>query len=371
MAATVVTVPETAVVIEEKPSYSSPLSFLTDNAIAATISDTYSGLSARRKLMGLENPGTVDNIAREVQKDVLLSNFMFSGLRCDLQKVFSINPLFRLQHGFAMGSQALPPWQLMALYGTSDIFMQAAYSSDKSLTAWGNLRWSPRFVTKTQTSIDPRQTQAMVQIENEYTGDDFSASVKGLSPSIMEGGLTGIFIGSYLQSVTPRLSLGLEGVWQRPAMNNKPETALSYCARYRGTDWIASAQWLSQGSFGASYWRRLTDKVEAGVDCQLQFAPGFGAGMFGGVRKEGTTTVGVKYNFSNSVYRAQVDSAGKFGVVLERRVAPPVTLTFAAEIDQWKNTHKLGLAVSLEGAPEELQEIAERPENQSALPPPI
>jgi mitochondrial import receptor subunit TOM40 len=231
----------------------------------------------------------------------------------------------------------------------------------------------------------------MVQIENEYTGEDFSASVKALSPSIMEGGLTGIVIGSYLQSITPRLSLGLEGVWQRPALNNKPETALSYCGRYRGTDWIASAQWLSQGSLGASYWRRLTDKVEAGVDCQLQFAPGFGAGMFGGARKEGTTTVGVKYNFSNSVYRAQVDSGGKFGVVLERRVAPPVTLTFAAEIDQWKvcttplskmiasrllltqlqNTHKLGLAVSLEGAPEELQEIAERPENQSALPPPI
>ncbi|KIW27024.1 uncharacterized protein PV07_06805 [Cladophialophora immunda] len=358
-----------AAVVEEKSSSTSALSFLTDNAIAATIADSYSNLSARRKLLGLENPGTVDNIAREVQKDVLLSNFMFSGLRCDLQKVFSINPLFRLQHGFAMGSQALPPWQLMALYGTSDIFMQAAYSSDRSLTAWGNLRWSPRFVTKTQTSIDPRQTQAMVQIENEYTGNDFSASIKALSPSIMEGGLTGIFIGSYLQSITPKLSLGLEGVWQRPALNSKPETALSYCARYKSTDWIASAQWLSQGSLGATYWRRLTDKVEAGVDCQLQFAPG--AAMFGGPRREGTTTVGLKYSFTNSVYRAQVDSAGKFGVVLERRVAPPVTLTFAAEIDQWKNTHKLGVAVSLEGAPEELQEIAERAENQNALPPPI
>jgi hypothetical protein len=29
----------------------------------------------------------VDNIAREVQKEVLLSNFMFSGLRADLTKV--------------------------------------------------------------------------------------------------------------------------------------------------------------------------------------------------------------------------------------------------------------------------------------------
>lgn len=71
--------------------------------------------------MGLENPGTVDNIAREVQKDVLLSNYMFSGLRCDLQKVFSMSPLFRLQHGFAMGSQALSPWSLMALYGNPSV----------------------------------------------------------------------------------------------------------------------------------------------------------------------------------------------------------------------------------------------------------
>lgn len=106
--------------VEEK-SASSPLAFLTDNVLAAALTDTYSNLSQRRKLLGLENPGTVDNIAREVQKDVLLTNFMFSGLRCDLQKIFSLNPLFRLQHGFAMGSQALPPWQLMALYGNSNV----------------------------------------------------------------------------------------------------------------------------------------------------------------------------------------------------------------------------------------------------------
>ena len=98
----------------------SPLAFLTDNVIAATLTDAYSNLSERRRLMGLENPGTVDNIAREVQRDVLLSSQMFSGLRCDLQKSFSMSPLFRVQHGFAMGSQ-LSPWQLMALYGNPNV----------------------------------------------------------------------------------------------------------------------------------------------------------------------------------------------------------------------------------------------------------
>jgi mitochondrial import receptor subunit TOM40 len=104
----------------------SPLAFLTDNAIVATLTDTYANLAERRKALGLSNPGTVDGIAREVQRDVLLSNFMFQGLRCDLQKVFSVAPLFRIQHGFAMGSQTLPPWQLMALYGTPKV-RTAAY----------------------------------------------------------------------------------------------------------------------------------------------------------------------------------------------------------------------------------------------------
>ena len=98
---------------------------------------------------------------------------------------------------------------------------------------------------------------------------------------------------------------------------------MSYCGRYKGDDWIASAQYLAAGSLGASYWRRLTDKVEAGVDCQLQFQPGAGGGMFASPRKEGTTTIGVKYNFLQSVYRAQVDSAGKVGVVLEATSGTP------------------------------------------------
>lgn len=106
-------------VVEEKSS--SPLAFLTDNAIAATLSDAYSNLSERRKLLGLENPGTVDNINREVTKEVLLTNYMFSGLRCDLHKMFSVSPLFRMQHGFAIGSPSLSPWQMFALYGNSKV----------------------------------------------------------------------------------------------------------------------------------------------------------------------------------------------------------------------------------------------------------
>jgi mitochondrial import receptor subunit TOM40 len=121
--ATIPATPAPMPILEEKapPASSSALSFLTDNAITSVINETFASLALKREAMGLTNPGTVESIDREVKREVLLSNYMFSGLRCDLQKIFSVNPLFRLQHGFAMGSQALPPWQMMAIYGTNRV----------------------------------------------------------------------------------------------------------------------------------------------------------------------------------------------------------------------------------------------------------
>jgi mitochondrial import receptor subunit TOM40 len=97
------------------------LSFLTDNVITATLADSYAAFSERRKALNLMNPGTVDNIAREIQKDVLCTNYLFQGLRAEFQKVFSLAPLFRIQHGFQMGPNITSPYNLMALYGTSNV----------------------------------------------------------------------------------------------------------------------------------------------------------------------------------------------------------------------------------------------------------
>ena len=218
--------------------------------------------------------------------------------------------------------------------------MQGNIDNDGHLMTRFNYRWSPSLVTKTNIQI--QSGQAMAQFDNEYTGQDFTAAIKTMNPSIIDGGLTGIFIGSYLQSITPSLALGLEAIWQRPGLTEGPQTAISYCAKYKGSDWIASAQLQAQGTVSASYWRRLTDKVEAGVDLNLAFAGLSGASMMGGgARKEGVTTVGAKYDFRMSTFRAQVDSTGKLSCLLEKRVAPPVQLTFAADMDHFKVSHRL------------------------------
>lgn len=211
--------------------------------------------------------------------------------------------------------------------------MQANVDNEGQLSTRFNYRWSQKLITKTQIQIAPGN-QAMAQFDNEYVGDDFTASIKTMNPSALDGGLTGIYIGSYMQSVTPSLALGLEAIWQRQAMSEGPQTALSYAAKYRGSDWLATAQLQAQGAIAATFWRRLSDRVEVGAELNLAMTGG--DRMMGPPRKEGVATVGAKYEFRMSTFRAQVDSTGKLSCLMEKRVAPPVQLTFAAEIDHAK-----------------------------------
>lgn len=214
--------------------------------------------------------------------------------------------------------------------------MQGNYGSDGALAAVANYRWNTALVTKTNAQIMNGGTQGLIQIDNDYTGRDFSASLKAFNPSCLEGGLTGIFVGSYLQSITPSLALGFEAIWQRQGITTRPETALSYSAKYKGQDWIGTAQLQAQGTFNATYWRKLSERVEAGIDMNLQLQPSPATLMMGGPARDGTTAIGAKYDFRASSFRAQVDSAGKVSCLLEKRIAMPISLSFAGEIDQAK-----------------------------------
>ncbi|KXL43035.1 MAG: hypothetical protein FE78DRAFT_122595, partial [Acidomyces sp. 'richmondensis'] len=231
------------------------------NVLFDTVSGLYHSFQDRRKALGLTNPGTVDNIAAETQRQVFLTNQTFSGLRAELNKSFSIYPLFQISHAFSAGSQMLSPYTFLALYGTNNILCQAQLDSDSSFSGRFNTRLGSRLTLKNSIQIQPASGMspggAQVSLEQDYAGEDFTASLKSINPSILEGGLTGMFIGSYLQSVTPRLALGLEGVLQRPGGGMGPEAAISYAARYKGDDWIASAQLLTQGGLQGSYWRKL------------------------------------------------------------------------------------------------------------------
>jgi mitochondrial import receptor subunit TOM40 len=95
-------------------------SLLLSNPIAAVLGDALNSFHERRAKLGLSNPGTIENLAKEVQRDVFVNNYMFTGIRADLTKIFSMAPLFQVSHQFAMGER-LNPYTFAAMYGTGKV----------------------------------------------------------------------------------------------------------------------------------------------------------------------------------------------------------------------------------------------------------
>jgi mitochondrial import receptor subunit TOM40 len=114
------TIETTSGPVVSDPANSVP-DFLKTSPIFSQVASAYIGFSERREALGLSNPGTIDNIAKEVQRDVFTNNLTFTGLRADLTKAFSVSPLFQVSHALSMGSQMLPPYAFAALYGSPKV----------------------------------------------------------------------------------------------------------------------------------------------------------------------------------------------------------------------------------------------------------
>jgi mitochondrial import receptor subunit TOM40 len=323
------------------------------NPLLSYINDVYSSVASRRAALNLTNPGTIENLNKEVSKDVFLNNYFFTGLRADLTKSFSMNPAFQVSHSFSMGSGAMPPYGFAAFYATDNVFMQGNIDNDFSLSGRFHYGWDKFNTSKANLQLANGQP-SMVQLEHDFQGSDFSLNLKSLNPSFLEGGFTGVAVGSYLQSITSKLALGLEAVYSSQSTAYPPDAAISYVGRYVSNDWIASAQVQAQGAVLASFWRKVTDKVEAGVETQVSMSGQQQAVMMGAAPTiEATTTIGAKYEFRQSVFRGQIDSTGKVSCLLERRVLPVVSVIFAGEIDHSKKASRLGLGLQFEAGGEE------------------
>jgi|SRR5882762_3155577 mitochondrial import receptor subunit TOM40 len=166
----------------------------------------------------------------------------------------------------------------------------------------------------------------MFQIEHDYQGTDYSLNAKAIN--IWPADLTGVYIGSYLQSFTKNIALGIEGFYQRPTPD-MAELSTSYLAKYTSDndDWIATAQLQPSGILQATYWQKLSEKVEVAADLQVIAAP---------TRRDAIATLGAKYDLRMSTFRAQVDSAGKVSALLEQRFAPTLAFLLSGEIDHFK-----------------------------------
>jgi len=165
----------------------------------------------------------------------------------------------------------------------------------------------------------------MIHLEHDYQGIDYSVNVKSMNPDPTD--LSGVFVGSYLQSLTKNLALGFETVSQR-SMPGMSEMTTSYVLKYTGTnrDWIATAQ-LHGAAIQATYWQKFGEKVDMAADLQMIVMPG---------RRDAFATVGAKWDLRMATFRAQFDTTGKVAAILEHRYAPALSFLVSGEIDHFK-----------------------------------
>ena len=177
----------------------------------------------------------------------------------------------------------------------------------------------------------------MIQIDHDYLGQDYSVNVKTLNPS--PSNFTGVFMASYLQSITKNLAVGFETLYQRPALQG-PEISTVLHAKLTATDksWIATAQVQHAGILQATYWQKLSEKVEVAVDLQVLSTP---------TRRDAIATLGAKYDFRLANFRAQLDSTGKVSAISEHRFHPAFAFLISGEIDHFKVIHSCMVCVNI------------------------
>ena len=101
--------------------------------------NVYNKFSQWRASLGLSNPGTVENLQKEVKSafssspwppcslthlalDTHLTNFFFDGARADITKGLSMNPAFQTTHSFTLGSQtASPSYNFGSVFATQNV----------------------------------------------------------------------------------------------------------------------------------------------------------------------------------------------------------------------------------------------------------
>lgn len=224
------------------------------------------------------------------------------------------------------------------------LMMMGGFDHDGNVNARLNQGWTANSISKLQAQVcsvcllrpatgshvsmqfSSQAGHNMLQMEHDYNGTDYNLNVKAMN--LWPTDLTGVYIGSYLQSVTKNLALGVEGLYQRPTPDMS-ELSTSYIAKYTADkkDWIATALVQPSGIVTTSYWHKLSDKVEVAADLQLIAAP---------TRRDALATLGVKYELRMAGFRAQVDSTGKVAAVLEQRFAPTLAFLLSGEIDHFK-----------------------------------
>ncbi|OMJ24763.1 Mitochondrial import receptor subunit TOM40 [Smittium culicis] len=294
-------------------------------------------INEHRDRIALPKPGQFDQLNKEIRSTLLTDHF-FDGARADLTKVLSQN--FQVMHTFQLGLPGSPSsFNFASVYANERTLLHGTMDTEGNLQSRLHYALTKNLAAKAQAQVMKNDSRSMLQTELEYDGSDYIANAKIINPNVVDG--TGIYLLNYLQSITKKFALGAEFMVQKP-MPNVSETVTSLAARYVPDDtscWVLQTQGSSV--LTTSYWRKISPKCDAAAELQLVNIPSQG-------RRDGTVSIGAKYDFNSATYRAMIDNSFKVSMLLEEKIAPGFSFLISGEMDHLKGENKFGFGLQLE-----------------------
>lgn len=313
--------------------------------ITRPVSNILNSLAESRAKLDLPNPGSTEHLTQHV-KSVLAPNFVTDGGRADLTKVVSVNPVFQVTHGLASGQAEAPPsYNFGAVFGSDDLFLQSGYDGSGGVMMRANRRLFPGHILKAQGQFSSSEGRSIFQLEHDFQGRDNSINLKAVNPDPATA--SGIYQGSFLQSITRNFAAGVEGTYMRSPVN-LPDVSMGGMLKWTSDakDVIATLHVPQPGLFNATYFQKLAERVDVAVDLNIIAAGG---------RREAQAVAGAKWDFRGSTLRAALDSTGKLSVNHETRMGSSLAFTVSSEMDYPKGgAAKFGIGINMESAPEGL-----------------
>ncbi|KAI4313669.1 hypothetical protein L6164_026628 [Bauhinia variegata] len=282
--------------------------------------------------LNLPTPISYEEIHREAFMS--LKPELFEGLRFDFTK--GLNQRFSLSHSLLMGPTEIPSQSGETIKIPTSSYEFGANFIDPKLMLFGRTTTDGRITARVRADVtenlnlkvnaqlanDPHMSHGVFSFD--YKGSDYRAQ--------FQFGNGALFGASYIQSVTPHLSLGGEVFWHGQAR----KSGSGYAARYNTDKMVATAQVASTGIVMLTYVQKVSEKVSLGSEL-----------MYNQASREVTSCFGYDYILRQCRLRGKIDSNGCASAFLEERLNMGLNFLLSAEIDHKKRDYKFGFGLTV------------------------
>lgn len=269
-------------------------------------------------------------------KGIMAKLYHCDGARVSVSKPVSNN--FQVTHTIQMGG--VNSYRFGTTYVGEPKFGTPETASPilvSDLDAEGNLMAQIHYnltpALKAKLEFQAQGKNDMTTLEMDYRGKDYTVNTKMINPDIVNE--TGVWTGSYFQSITKRLALGAELAYQYHT-GGIEEAAISMGGRYKTDVATFVGSIAPSGHCQFSYGHKVNEKITLGAEFE---------GNLG--TRDALASVGYQFDLRQNVVRGQIDSKGVITGILENKLAPGLSFTISGQVNQVTGKSTFGLGFTL------------------------